>query len=45
MISGFTVFLSYLIDCMNSSYAQAISGRRLVMANNAQKKAEDLITE
>ncbi|KAI6231597.1 hypothetical protein M3Y95_00398700 [Aphelenchoides besseyi] len=33
MISGFTIFLSYIIDCMNSSYAQAISSHRLEIAN------------
>lgn len=39
MISGFTVFLSYLIDCMNTSYAQAINTRRLEM--HAQQKKDD----
>jgi hypothetical protein len=40
MISGFTVFLSYLIDCMNTSYAQAISNRRAELSNQHQTQME-----
>jgi hypothetical protein len=38
LISGFTVFLSYLIDCMNTSYAQAISGHRRELAHHKSEQ-------
>lgn len=41
MISGFTVLLSYIIDCMNTSYAQAISERRLEMHHKQYQEEEE----